>query len=98
MNRSYRFGHWNNSPGWRSAQTSWRVKEAIFPVTTRSGLTTGDPVYLSSESDEESTSSVRKEPKSTSETEEESVEGMANAGDDDPEIGWLTAHLDGEPA
>ena len=98
MNRSYRFGHWNNSPGWRSAQTSWRVKEAIFPVTTRSGLTTGDPVHLSSESDEESTSSVKKEPKSTSETEEENVESMANAGDDDPEIGWLTAHLDGEPA
>ena len=53
-------------------------------------------VHLSSESDEESTSSIKKEPKSTSETEEES--DMANAGDDDPEIGWLTAHLDGEPA
>ena len=53
---------------------------------------------MTSESDEDSTSTVKEELVSTSEAEEETVEEMANAVEDDPEIGSFTAHLDGEPS
>ena len=53
---------------------------------------------MTSDSDEDSTSKDKKEPEQTAEAEEETVGDMANAVDDDPEIGSLMAHLDGESA
>ena len=103
MSKGSRFGNWNNSSGSRNVQFRWQVKESTSTVTTRSGLTTGDPFPFGSDSEEDWNSSGREDPKSSSETEhseteeEESVD-MANLVDPDPEIGSLTAHLDVEPA
>lgn len=68
---------------------SWQVKETTSTVTTRSGLTTGDPFPFGSDSEEDWNSSGREDPKSSSETEteEETVGEMANVVDPDPEIG-----------
>ena len=79
-----RFGNWSNSSGSRNVQFRWQVKESTSTVTTRSGLTTGDPFPFGSESDEDWNSSGREDPKSSSETEEEAVGDMANLVDGEP--------------
>ncbi|XP_047961407.1 mitochondrial inner membrane protease ATP23-like [Salvia hispanica] len=86
MNAGRCFGSWVNSSGSGNGRYKWQVKESTSTVTTRSGLRTGDPFPFDSESEEEWNSS-----------EEETVGDMANVADPDPEIGSLTAHLDGEP-
>ena len=103
MSRSFKFGNWNQEPEWKESKLIWQPKETLAPVTTRSSLTTGNPFLFGSDSDKDWNSSGREDPKSSSETEiaeveEGTVGDMANAVDDDPEIGSLTAHLDGDPA
>ena len=61
--------------GSRNVQFRWQVKESTSIVTTRSGLTTGDPFSFGSESDEEWNSSGGEDPKSSSEIEHSETEG-----------------------
>ena len=103
MSRGPRFGNWSNPFGSRDDHFRWQVKESLSTVTTRSGLITGDPFPFGSEIGEDWNSSGKEDLKSSSETEysgteEEADVDMANLVDPDPEIGSLTAHLDGEPA
>ena len=102
MSKGSRSGIWSN-PSWsRNVQLKWQVKESTSAITTRSGLSTVDPFPFESGSEEEWNSSGKEDSRSSSETEhserEEEESVMANLVDLDPEIGSLTAHLDGEPA
>ena len=103
MSKGSRFGSWSNPSGSKDAEVRWQVKESISTITTRSGFTTVDPFSFESESEKEWSSSGGEDPKSSPETEhsepeEEEDVDMAHLEDPDPEIGSLTAHLDGEPA
>ena len=103
MNTGFHSGSWASSSRSGNTRYKWQVKESTSTVTTRLGLRMGDPFPFDSESEEEWNSSGKEDPKSSSETEyseteEETVGDMANVADPDPEIGSLTAHLDGEPA
>ncbi|KAL1554577.1 hypothetical protein AAHA92_15122 [Salvia divinorum] len=100
MSRGSRFGRWNNVQNWRDTESNWRIREVITPVTTRSGLSTANPVHLSSESEEETdlSSKVKAESDLFPSSEMKERIAMAALHEDDPEIGSLNAHLNGEPS
>ena len=103
MKAGFQSGSWASSSGSGSGQYEWRIKESTSTITTRSGLRTEDPFPFESESEKEWNSSTEENPGTStepehSETEEEKDPDMAHLLDPDPEIGSLTAHLDGEPA
>ena len=103
MKAGFQSGSWASSSGAGSGQYEWRIKQSTFTITTRSGLRTEDPFPFESESEKEWNSSTEENPGTStepkqSETEEEKDPHMAHLLDPDPEIGSLTAHLDGEPA
>ncbi|KAL1567138.1 hypothetical protein AAHA92_02652 [Salvia divinorum] len=90
MSRGSRYGRWNNVQNWRDTESNWRIREVITPVTTRSGLSRAEPVPLSSGSE--------RDPEPPSSVKEESDLFLDSEGEDDPEIGSLNAHLNGEPS
>ncbi|KAL1555013.1 hypothetical protein AAHA92_15502 [Salvia divinorum] len=98
MHRNQRFGRCNPPVNWRDTKLNWRIREVANPVTTRSGLSTAEPVPLSSGSEggPETPKLIKKESDLFSDSEEN--EKMAAQHDDDLEIGFLNAHLSGEPA
>ncbi|KAL1559931.1 linoleate 13S-lipoxygenase 2-1, chloroplastic-like [Salvia divinorum] len=51
MHRNQRFGRWNLPVNWRDTESNWRIREVANPVITRSGLSTAEPVPLSSGSE-----------------------------------------------
>ncbi|KAL1559146.1 hypothetical protein AAHA92_09520 [Salvia divinorum] len=82
-------GYWSCPRFMRSAESKWRIKEFLAPVTTRSGRTLAGPVQPSfGRKEEEDPPSEAKEVKTT----------MAAMNEEDPEIGSLNAHLNGEPS
>ncbi|KAL1548918.1 hypothetical protein AAHA92_17093 [Salvia divinorum] len=87
-----RFGYWSNPRLKRSTESSWRIKEFLAPVTTRSGRATSGPAQPSFEGKE------NPNPPSEVNAEEEVKVAMGAIIEDDPEIGSLNAHLNGEPS
>ncbi|KAL1563944.1 hypothetical protein AAHA92_06361 [Salvia divinorum] len=97
MRQDQRFDRWNPPVNWRDTESNWRIREVANPVTTRSGLSTAVPIPASSESEGEPETPhlIKEESDLFSDFGEEN---MAALHEDDPEIGYLNAHLSGEPA
>ncbi|KAL1568765.1 hypothetical protein AAHA92_00337 [Salvia divinorum] len=95
MSRGSRFGRWNPPVNWRDTESNWRIREVANPVTTRSRLSTADPSTLSSgsEGDSETPQLIKEESDLFSDSED-----MTALHEDDPEIGSLNAHINGEPS
>ncbi|KAL1532833.1 hypothetical protein AAHA92_32797 [Salvia divinorum] len=81
-----RFGYWSNQHLKSSAESNWKIKEFLSPVTTRSGRTVSVPIQPRFEK-EDPPSDTNKD-----------TTAMAALHEEDPEIGSLNAHLNGEPS
>ncbi|KAL1559520.1 linoleate 13S-lipoxygenase 2-1, chloroplastic-like [Salvia divinorum] len=83
-----RFGHWRNQRLKNSAESIWKIREFLAPVTTRSGRTISGPVQPRFER--------KREEDPPSDTIKDTT-AMAALHEEDPEIGSFNAHLNGEP-
>ncbi|KAL1531267.1 hypothetical protein AAHA92_33965 [Salvia divinorum] len=83
-----RFGHWRNQRLKNSAESIWKIWEFLAPVTTRSGRTILGPVQPRFER--------KREEDPPSDTNKHTT-AMAALHEEDPEIGSLNVHLNGEP-
>ncbi|KAL1544878.1 hypothetical protein AAHA92_21673 [Salvia divinorum] len=81
-----RFGYWSNQHLKSSAESNWKIKEFLAPMTTRWGRTVSVPIQPRS-----------KEEYPPSDTNKDTT-AMAALHEEDPEIGSLNAHLNGEPS
>ncbi|KAL1567198.1 hypothetical protein AAHA92_02703 [Salvia divinorum] len=81
-----RFGYWSNQHLKSSAESNWKIKEFLAPVTTRSGSTISVPIQPRFEK-EDPPSDTNKD-----------TTAMAALHEEDPEIGSLNAHFNGEPS
>ncbi|KAL1567097.1 hypothetical protein AAHA92_02617 [Salvia divinorum] len=86
-----RFGYWSNPCFKKGAESSWKIKEFLAPVATRSGRTTSGAAQPSFRRKEDPN------PPSEVNTEEVKI-AMTTLIEDDPEIGSLNAHLNREPS
>ncbi|KAL1534126.1 hypothetical protein AAHA92_31521 [Salvia divinorum] len=84
-----RLRYWSNKRLRNSTESSWKIKEFLAPMTTRSGRTISGPVQPKFE---------RKEKEDPSSDTNEVKATMAALNEEDPEIGSLNAHLNGEPS
>ncbi|KAL1559976.1 linoleate 13S-lipoxygenase 2-1, chloroplastic-like [Salvia divinorum] len=84
-----RFGHWRNQRLKNSAESSWKIREFLAPVTTRSRRTISGPVQprFKRKREEDSPSDTNKD-----------TTAMTALHEEDPEIGSLNVHLNGEPS
>ncbi|KAL1540881.1 hypothetical protein AAHA92_25169 [Salvia divinorum] len=81
-----RLGYWNNQHLRSSAESTWEIKEFLAPVTTRSGRTVSVPIQPKFEK-EDPPSDTNKD-----------TTAMTALHEEDPEIGSLNTHLNGEPS
>ncbi|KAL1568832.1 hypothetical protein AAHA92_00391 [Salvia divinorum] len=84
-----RLGYWSNQRLRNSAESSWKIKEFLAPVTTRSGRTVSGP---------DQPKFGRKEKEGPPSDTNEVKATMAALNEEDLEIGSLNAHLNGEPS
>ncbi|KAL1531260.1 hypothetical protein AAHA92_33958 [Salvia divinorum] len=79
-----RFRHWRNQHFKNSAESIWKIREFLAPVTTRSGPTISGPVQPRFEG--------KREEDPPSDTIKNTI-AMAALNEEDPKIGSFNAHL-----